>query len=198
MLAAIVVLGCAVRLGADGRLRPGALERRLEAALRARATGGTDDTVFVVSGGRRWGESLEADVMARELASRGVAPATVVCERSSLSTLDNARFSAAILERRGIVSAAVVTCAWHLPRALEHFARSGIDATGFAAPEDRTPSTGVRLWRESRERVVGWFELPRGPARYRRLEGKHSDRPVRATGAMAPIVRVEVEPKVKV
>ncbi len=157
---AIVVLGCAVRLDARGHLADGALARRVEAAARAYAESGDDSTLVVVSGGRRWGrvlgECVEADVMARELALRGVPPAAIVRERMSLSTRDNARFAAGCLARRGLDAAALVTCTFHLRRAMALFVRAGIQVRPVPAA-DAGDMGG--LWPRARERFLTWADL---------------------------------------
>jgi uncharacterized SAM-binding protein YcdF (DUF218 family) len=99
----------------------------------------------VVSGGRRWDRHVEADAMACELSALGVPEAVIVRERCSFSTRENARYTAQIMARRGIDRVLVVTCPWHLPRALELFARAGLRAEGFAAAD--APSDGdLRRW----------------------------------------------------
>jgi cyclophilin family peptidyl-prolyl cis-trans isomerase/uncharacterized SAM-binding protein YcdF (DUF218 family) len=154
---AIVVLGCQVRLDDCGGLLREALALRIEAAARAFAENGQVQTIVVASGGRAWGGHIEADVMARELASRGVPELAIVRERSSLSTDDNARFTAAALAQRGITRAVVVTSAWHLPRALALFQRRGLCVEGIAADECDSAWT-KRLWRRARERLLFWLQ----------------------------------------
>jgi uncharacterized SAM-binding protein YcdF (DUF218 family) len=108
----------------------------------------------VVSGGRRWGDVVEADAMALELARRGVPEHAIVRERCSLSTRENARFTALALARRGIGRAAVVTCEWHMARALALFSRAGLEVEGIAArggPDAPWPS---RILRWGLERVL--------------------------------------------
>jgi uncharacterized SAM-binding protein YcdF (DUF218 family) len=148
---AIVVLGCAVRLDQDGRLGPGALRRRIDAAADAYHLRANDRTVVVASGGRRWRGGVEADVMARELILRGVPDRVVIRERCSLTTQDNARFSAGILERRGVKGAAIVTCAWHLPRAIDSFARAGLATEPLGARDPKAPTWADRIGRAARE-----------------------------------------------
>jgi uncharacterized SAM-binding protein YcdF (DUF218 family) len=115
--------------------------------------------VVVASGGRRWDEVVEADAIARDLARDGVPPGLIVRERCSLSTRDNARFVAEALARRGMLSPApralVVTCDWHMPRALALFARAGVDAQAGAVALDPHPSRRRRLWRWGREALLG-------------------------------------------
>jgi cyclophilin family peptidyl-prolyl cis-trans isomerase len=115
--------------------------------------------VVVASGGRRWGEVVEADAIADALARAGVPRERIVKERLSLSTRENARFTAAAFAKRGIGSpVAVVTCAWHLRRALVLFERQGLSVVGIAA-EDAPAPAGRRVWRWGRERVMTWVAL---------------------------------------
>ena len=165
---AIVVLGCRVRLDAGGQLCPGALARRVEAAVQAYARARSEHTVVIASGGRHWDGVVEADAMAHELARRGVPVSAIARERCSLSTRDNARLTAMALARRGIASAVVVTCEWHLPRALALFRAEGIDASGVAVAEPRGARPYARAWRLARERVLRWMETGRQAARNRR------------------------------
>jgi cyclophilin family peptidyl-prolyl cis-trans isomerase/vancomycin permeability regulator SanA len=155
----IVVLGCAVAFGESGRLAPGPLQRRVETAVGTYADlrlSGVAETLVIASGGRRWGRAVEADAMAAELSARGVPASAIIRERASLSTRDNARFAAAALARRGLRSALLVTCAWHMPRALALFARAGVDVTPVAAAGPR-PTTSQKLWRRAREGWLAWF-----------------------------------------
>jgi uncharacterized SAM-binding protein YcdF (DUF218 family) len=108
----------------------------------------------VASGGRRWAGGVEADAMAEELAVAGVPEAAIVRERCSLNTIDNARFSAAILARRGLHRAAVVTCSWHLPRALALFTEAGLEVEPVAAEDGEAPPLASRVWRWGKERVL--------------------------------------------
>jgi len=180
---AIVVLGCAVpqvcrlgrepkpqvcRLGREPKLAPGALAQRIEAAAAFYARAANRAPLVIASGGRRWGGLVEADVMARELARLGVPDNAILRERCSLSTSDNARFAAAILERRGIRAAAIVTCAWHLPRALLHFRSAGVEVTPVAAADGGRVDWSRRLWRWSRERLLIWVEFKAATPRFRR------------------------------
>jgi len=155
---AIVVLGCSVRLDDGGRIcRRSALARRIDATALAYAQRGGEHTIVVASGGRHWGGLVEADVMASELARRNVPERAIVRERCSLTTRDNARFAAEALARRGIHAAAVVSCEWHLPRALALFRRAGVRADGVGAREYGTPWPR-RLWRRGLERVLLWMQ----------------------------------------
>ncbi len=157
---ALVVLGCGFAVegrGEQARLAPGALSRRVAAAAETLASGSPYGraAVVIASGGRAWGGIVEADAIRGELVRLGVPAAVIVCERGSLSTRDNARYSAAAMARRGLRRATVVTCDWHLPRALATFRRAGIEASGLAAPSGPA-ALRKRAWRWGRERVLSW------------------------------------------
>jgi uncharacterized SAM-binding protein YcdF (DUF218 family) len=159
-----VVLGCRVRLDGRGKLGAGVLRSRVETAAGAygqRARVGT--VVVVASGGRTWGGSREAEVIAHELAARGVPRHVIAIETRSLTTRDNARFSAQILAGRGIDRAWVVTSDWHLARAVALFRRAGIWAVGIGAPPERDVPLAERVWRGGRERVLTWLQSRRPP-----------------------------------
>jgi uncharacterized SAM-binding protein YcdF (DUF218 family) len=123
---AIVVLGC--RVLACGRLTTTA-EGRAEAAADAYRAGIAP--LVVASGGRRWGAQVEAIALRNALVGRGVPAAAIHAELWSLTTYENAVFSAALLGRLGARSAVVVTCSWHAPRALMSFRSAGIDVTAW-------------------------------------------------------------------
>lgn len=133
--AALVVLGC--RVG-PGSLPPPAL-RRVEQAARTYHELGAE--LVVASGGKRWGGTLEAVELSRALAARGVPSSRVLEERRSLTTRGNAREVTRLLRARGVErDVAIVTCDWHLPRALALFRRAGLHATGVPA---LAPSRGA-------------------------------------------------------
>jgi uncharacterized SAM-binding protein YcdF (DUF218 family) len=157
---AIVVLGCSVRLDEWGVLA-GALGRRVQAAADAYERQGGRGAIVVASGGRRWAGVVEADAMARELVRRGVPEGSIVRERCSLSTRQNARFAAQVLARRGIGRAAVVTCAWHAPRAASLFRMHGVSVDLVPVAPAHAPLRS-RFWRWGRERVLAWVQV-RGP-----------------------------------
>lgn len=79
--------------------------------------------------------------MAEGLVARGVPRDRIVLELLSLSTVENARFSAELLCAAGVRRAAIVTCDWHVQRALRSFQAFGIEAVAWPAP-----SPGVERW----------------------------------------------------
>lgn len=120
---AIVVLGC--RVEPDGALSP-TLRRRADWAKVAYDAG--LGRWIVASGGRRWGEHVEADRVAEHLAHRGVPRGALFSELLSLTTAENALFAADTLHALGARRALVVTCEWHMARALACFRAVGVEA----------------------------------------------------------------------
>ena len=128
-LDAIVVLGC--RVPAQGSLR-GAAARRVARAALAYAQGVAP--VVIASGGKAWGGTLEACAMTDELVRLGVPRRHILREERSISTLQNARFVARMAGERLLGQLAVVTCDWHMQRALAAFRWYGFRALPLAAP----------------------------------------------------------------
>jgi uncharacterized SAM-binding protein YcdF (DUF218 family) len=73
-------------------------------------------------------------------------------EDQSKDTAENATFSASILKKRGIQRIAIVSQAWHLPRAIKLFEQQGL--TVYPAPTGYT--------HEDNEPVIRW--LPKASA----------------------------------
>lgn len=113
-------------------------------------------TMVVATGGRVWGTCVEADAMADELENDGVPAESIVRERCSFSTRENARYTAELLSRRGVTDAVVVTCAWHLPRAMRAFEAEGVHAEGLGVPAP--VSRMRRAYYGVRERIAMWLD----------------------------------------
>ncbi|MCI9165846.1 MAG: YdcF family protein [Oscillospiraceae bacterium] len=112
---AVVVLGA----GVNGRTPSLSLLVRLEAALEyVRDKPGVP---IIVTGAQGPGEDIsEARCMADWLIARGVEPARVVLEEQAADTMENVRFSKALLAELGVPaggSVAVVSSDYHLCRA---------------------------------------------------------------------------------
>jgi len=152
---AIVLLGC--RIVPSGRLAPPAI-RRAKAA--ANAYLGRVAPIVVVSGGRRWGTQIEARALSAALVRTGVPRKDIIEELWSLSTYENAVFSAAVLRRLGARRVAIVTCPWHMPRALDNFRRAGVDAQPL--PTEAAPAPPwTWVYRRAHERMSRFIDARR-------------------------------------
>lgn len=101
---------------------------------------------LLVSGGRVHGErAAEARLMATALDEVFDVPVRWL-ESESRSTAENARISAEMLRADGIGRVAVVSQAWHLPRAAAEFEAQGL--TVVPAPTEFTspPPEGIAAW----------------------------------------------------
>ncbi|HQP39096.1 MAG TPA: YdcF family protein [Polyangiaceae bacterium] len=144
--AAIVVLGA--RVHPDGR-PSSALTRRIERAAQAWHQGLSP--VVLCSGGQSWNGHVEALVMRDALLRLEVPARAAWVETDSLSTAENARASSRILRREGIGHALVVSCPWHLPRAVADFLLCDMAASPLPASPAPAPPT-QRAWRHLVER----------------------------------------------
>ncbi|MCH7693749.1 MAG: YdcF family protein [Proteobacteria bacterium] len=90
---------------------------------------------LIVTGGAIGTRPTEAEAM-RALALRhGVPEERIIVEDKATHTLENALYTARIMEDRGWARALVVSDPFHLPRALFLFRRLGIAASGAAVRE---------------------------------------------------------------
>jgi uncharacterized SAM-binding protein YcdF (DUF218 family) len=140
---ALVLLGCRV-----AEVPSPVVRRRVARAAQAYRDGLSSR--IVVSGGCIWGGLVEADVLAAGLVREGVPEAALLLERDSHTTRDNARCSERLLKPLGARRVGVVTCDWHLERALYCFERVGLRAEGVPAPSPALPF-GRRTLRQLRE-----------------------------------------------
>ena len=143
-LEAIVVLGCRVLPQA---LSPAA-GRRIERAVRAWQE--NKPAQILVSGGRRWRGVTEADAFANALTARGIPASFIAREVQSLTTRENAQYSALWLRQQQISAFGLVTCDWHMPRALALFRRLGFAPLALRAisPKQSFVRTGLVALRE--------------------------------------------------
>lgn len=143
---AIVLLGCRI---AHGGRPASAAQRRVERAARAFHEGVAP--LVVVAGGRTWHGISEADALSRALAELEVPSDCILKESWSLTTAENARYVGYLLQPLSIERISVVTCDWHLPRALRFFRAVGFSSEGLPAPSPPAPAWW-RLVRDLRER----------------------------------------------
>lgn len=140
---AVVILGAgryrdAPEFGSDDVIGP-ALDRLRYGALLARSL----KRPLLVTGGAPEGGGLsEAAVMKRSL-ERDFGVSVRWVEDRSDNTFENARNSAAILKSSGVGRVALVTHAWHMPRAVQAFAAAGVEVvaapTGYSAAGSLSP-----------------------------------------------------------
>jgi uncharacterized SAM-binding protein YcdF (DUF218 family) len=86
---------------------------------------------ILVSGGAPYGGRTEAEMM-KEAVERDFRGHADWVESASRDTAENAAYSASLLKAAGISRIALVSHAWHLPRALDDFRRQGLEVV--AAP----------------------------------------------------------------
>jgi uncharacterized SAM-binding protein YcdF (DUF218 family) len=147
-LMSLVLLGCRV-------IGPAALSptsaRRAERALKAFRAGVSGH--ILTCGGKAWAGVREADALGAYLVERGVPAHAIERERWSRSTRQNAHYAAQLLLPRGVRRIGLVTCDWHLPRALKSFEGAGFEVEAIPA---FTPAAamGHELKRAVRERVA--------------------------------------------
>jgi uncharacterized SAM-binding protein YcdF (DUF218 family) len=124
----------------------------------------------IASGGRRWGSQVEAHTLRDELVRAGVPSKDVFLDLLSLTTHENALFSAALLHRlrgEGRISGAeqacttarvlVVTCSWHMRRALEDFRATGVDPSPLPAGVS-TAGSFRKVLRSGHESICRWLD----------------------------------------
>lgn len=94
---------------------------------------------ILVSGGAPFGGRPEAETMAESL-EQAFHAKDILIEDQSKDTAENAEFSAWILKQRGITHIALVSQAWHLPRATRLFEQQGLTVTpaptGYTTEDD--------------------------------------------------------------
>lgn len=101
---------------------------------------------ILVTGGAPFGGRPEADAMAETL-QRDFYAKDIWIEDQSKDTAENASLSAAILKEHGIQRVALISQAWHLPRATKLFEQQGL--TVYPAP------TGYM--NENNEPIIRWL-----------------------------------------
>jgi len=141
---AIVVIGGGVKPAPEyaANVLSGAANQRLQyGAWLSRQTG----LPLLVSGGAPLGGEPEAVVMARVLQQHYGLSARWQ-EPASRTTLENARYSQALLARDGVQRIVLVTQAWHMSRALPLFAQTGLQVLPGSTGYVRYDGGGLVLW----------------------------------------------------
>ena len=100
---------------------------------------------ILVTGGAPYGGRPEANAMAETL-ERDFQAKDVWIEGQSKDTAENAAYSAAILKERGIQRVAIVSQAWHLPRAIKLFEQQGLTAYPASTGYTTNEQLSIALW----------------------------------------------------
>ena len=89
---------------------------------------------ILFTGGRVFKDSgPEAEIAKRILTDLGVPEKDIILETESLTTGQNAKYSAEIIRARGFMEPVLVTSAFHMRRSVLNFAKYGIEVTPFPA-----------------------------------------------------------------
>ncbi len=143
----LVLLGC--RVAGPAALSPPARRRALRAASALQA--GLTQRILAC-GGKAWNGVRETDALCAFLIEHGVPAQALERESTSHSTRQNAHYAAQLLLPRGLSRVWLVTCDWHMPRALRCFEGAGFQAEPLPALSPPI-ALGADLWRGARERV---------------------------------------------
>ena len=132
---AIVVLG-----GSTANNRPNWFEPYDKRSTIARVDTAADlyhagrAPLIIVSGAALDGTVSEAQIMANNLRQQGVPEEAIIQESESLTTYENALYTARLLKERGLNRVLVVTSALLMPRAMGVFQKQQIDAVAGSSP----------------------------------------------------------------
>ncbi|HLV28199.1 MAG TPA: YdcF family protein [Burkholderiaceae bacterium] len=88
----------------------------------------------VVSGAALDGTVSESRIMANALQQHGVPAEAIIQESESLTTYENAVYTAKLLKERGLNKVLLVTSALHMPRAMGVFRKQEVDAIPASSP----------------------------------------------------------------
>jgi uncharacterized SAM-binding protein YcdF (DUF218 family) len=127
-LSSLVLLGC--RLGRHGAPSATAARRATRAAEAYRA--GVSAHILAC-GGKAWSGVRETDALCGFLLQAGVPESALEREGWSRSTRQNAHFAAKLLLPRGVRRIGLVTCDWHMARALRCFEGAGFEPVAVPA-----------------------------------------------------------------
>ena len=132
---AIIVLGAAQY---DGKPSP-VLRARLDHAIELHNAGMAP--MLIVTGGVGVGDTVsEAEVSQRYARKAGIPEGKILVEKAGLSTDESMRTVAAMMERRGLQSAVLVSDPFHMLRLRILAARVGI--RGYSSPTRTSPIAG--------------------------------------------------------
>jgi len=113
--------------------------------------------LLILTGGHdpRFSAKSSAESMRRFMVDLGVPDSAMVLETESRNTTENARFTADILQERGIQRILLVTSALHMPRSVALFERQGLEVIPAATDHEVRPEPAWRLWMPSTDALDG-------------------------------------------
>ena len=122
----VIVLG----YGVKGEKIPAMLKNRLDKVLEYHAK--NPDAAIIVSGGRGdENKDSEAEVMKNYLVSEGIESCKIIKEDKSRTTVENLKFSAALVEKNH--TAVLISNTFHIYRSEKYAKASGIDIKHICA-----------------------------------------------------------------
>ncbi|MTE14054.1 YdcF family protein [Nocardia sp. CT2-14] len=127
---AIVVLGYG--LLPDGQMRPELMARLYAGYVSALLS---PQAPVIVTGGNPQNGVTEADAMADWLVDLGIDRGRIHTETKANSTVQNAAFSAQLMDAIGAHAAILITSADHIARALTNFKAAGISVVATLTPD---------------------------------------------------------------
>ncbi|WP_330182087.1 YdcF family protein [Nocardia sp. NBC_01503] len=128
---AIVVLGYGLQ--PDGDMRPELINRLYAGYVSALLS---PEAPVIVTGGNPQNGRTEAQAMADWMIARGIHPERIHSETKANSTVQNAAFSAQLMEAIGAHAAILITSADHIARALSNFRSAGIAVVATMTPDE--------------------------------------------------------------
>ncbi|MEO1468615.1 MAG: YdcF family protein [Pseudomonadota bacterium] len=108
----------------------------------------------------------EGGIMADAVAATGIAPERLVIEPAARTTLENLTLAFAIGDARGATTYAILTDAYHLPRAMALAGLLDREVSGVAAPNFADANLFLRLGYVLREALAWWYNLGKAAAWY--------------------------------
>ena len=145
---AIVVLGGTMRAATIEQPLPGigAGSDRIWHAARIYHAGKAPLLVLSGGGDARFDLTTEAEAMRVLLHDLGVPDSAMILEGNSLTTKENARFTAVLLGQRSINHILLVTSAQHMRRAISNFEEAGLQVTPAPTDYVKRAVLGVLGW----------------------------------------------------
>jgi len=135
---AIVVLGGGVSPAGQGDLYPNLESGADRVWHAARLFHASKATLVLLTGGSdpEHSATSEAEAMRRFMVDLGVAGQSILLEKQSRNTTQNAEYSADILAEQGVNRILLVTSAYHMPRAKGLFEAQGLEVIPVATDHE--------------------------------------------------------------